>query len=96
MVPWMPVEKLVENPQVVAFYHPRPAYPVHILIVPKKEIRSLAAVEPADSAILVAVLQTAQELVRRLDLERQGYRLIVNGGAYQDIQQIHFHLISGD
>ena len=44
--------------------------------------------------ILVEVVECAQDLVHELKLEQAGYRLVVNGGSYQDIPQLHFHLIS--
>jgi diadenosine tetraphosphate (Ap4A) HIT family hydrolase len=69
---------------------------VHILIVPKRPYRSLLDL-PADGCDFQRELfETVQLLVRRLDLENAGYRLIVNGGTYQDIPILHFHLISGD
>lgn len=37
---------------------------------------------------------TVQLLVHRYDLEEKGYRLIVNGGQYQEVPHLHFHLIS--
>ena len=92
----IPVHKLRETPSLLAFHHPQPAYPVHILIVPRRAIASLAELSAADAALLVEVMQTAQELVKELGLERSGYRLIVNGGAYQELAQLHWHLISGD
>jgi histidine triad (HIT) family protein len=90
----LPVSRLYETDSVVAFYHPRPAYAVHVLIVPKRGIAGLGAVGAKDLPMLGDVVAAAQHLVRTLDLERQGYRLLVNGGAYQDVGQLHFHLIS--
>jgi diadenosine tetraphosphate (Ap4A) HIT family hydrolase len=39
---------------------------------------------------------TVCELNEDLNLEERGYRLIVNGGEYQEFPQLHFHLISGE
>ncbi len=95
MAPLLPVNKLYETEAVVAFYHPRPSYPLHILIVPKRAIRSLLDLSEADTPVLGDVVVVAQHLVRELHLEAAGYRIMVNGGPYQDVGQIHFHLISG-
>lgn len=92
----IPVHKLYETPTLLAFHHPQPAYPVHILILPKRPIASLAELSAADAALLVEVMHTAQELVKELGLGKGGYRLIVNGGAYQELPQLHWHLVSGD
>jgi histidine triad (HIT) family protein len=90
----LPVSRLYETDSVVAFYHPQLAYAVHVLIVPKREIAGIGAVGAKDLSVLGDVVAAAQHLVRALGLEERGYRLVVNGGAYQDVGQLHFHLIS--
>jgi len=91
----LPVKRLRETESLIAFYHPQPSYPVHILLVPKRAIASLANLTPADADFLADLIPTVQSLVAELGLEQAGYRLIVNGGLYQDAAQLHFHLISG-
>jgi histidine triad (HIT) family protein len=90
----IPVERLYETRTLMAFHHPRPSHALHILIVPKREIRSLVDLPPEDSALLREILEAAQYLVEAFRLERGGYRLIANGGAYQDVPLLHIHLIS--
>ncbi len=91
----LPVHRLRETSTLLAFHHPRPSYPVHILLVPKQARASLAALSPADSAFMVDLFSTVQSLVAEFNLEPAGYRLIVNGGEYQVFPQLHFHLVSG-
>jgi histidine triad (HIT) family protein len=91
----LPVDRLRETSQVIAFHHPRPSHPVHILIVPKKGIARMTDISVDDGALLADIFQTVASIVVEFDLEQQGYRLVTNGGAYQDVQQLHFHLISG-
>ena len=91
----LPVEKLRQTPTLLAFYHPQPAYPVHILIVPRRPLDNLLALASDDAGFLIELFDTVKSLVIELGLERQGYRLIANGGAYQDLPLLHFHLISG-
>jgi len=90
----IPVQRLRETQSLIAFYHPQPTYPVHILLVPKKALASLSVLTPTDAPFLVDLFQTVQDLVKELGLESGGYRLIVNGGRYQDVPQLHFHLVS--
>ncbi len=90
----LPLKRLRETASLLAFYHPSPAYPLHILIVPKRACASLMEFSAQDGAFLIELLETVQSLVRELDLEAKGYRLVVNGGEYQDVAQVHFHLIS--
>jgi histidine triad (HIT) family protein len=50
---------------------------------------------PREPALLVDIFQTVKSIVDELGIEKQGYRLITNGGEYQEVQQLHFHLVSG-
>lgn len=90
----LPVCKVAETDSLVAFYHPRPSYAFHLLLVPKKATANFLEL-PAADPFLRELTETVQKLVKQFDLEPAGYRLIVNGGAFQDIPQLHFHLVSG-
>ena len=86
-----PAKRLRETDSLLAFYHPRPAYPFHVIIAPKKDIRSFADLAPADP-FLADLIIAAQSLVAEFHLP--AYRLIVNGGEYQEFPHLHFHLVS--
>lgn len=88
----IPVKRLRETETLLAFYHPKPAYKFHVLLVPKKSVVSLKEFDSKDSAFLLDLYSTVQSLVDEFQLS--AYRLIVNGGEYQDFPQLHFHLIS--
>ncbi|NWG07132.1 MAG: HIT domain-containing protein [Chloroflexi bacterium] len=88
----IPVKRLRETKTLMAFHHPKPSYAFHILLVPKKSVESLSKLDSADSAFLTDLYATVQSLVDEFHLP--AYRLIVNGGEYQDFPQLHFHLIS--
>jgi histidine triad (HIT) family protein len=91
----LPVDRLSETSTLLAFRHPSPSYPFHVLLVPKKSIPTLADLDPAaDSDFLTDLYATVQKLVKQFNLTEGGYRLIVNGGKYQDFPYLHFHLIS--
>jgi len=62
------------------------------LLLPKKAVASLQELDSKDTAFLSDLYATVQSLVDEFHLS--AYRLIVNGGAYQDFPQLHFHLIS--
>jgi len=87
----IPVQRLRETDSLLAFRHPQPAYPFHVVILPKKDIRSFAELEPADP-FLAELVVVVQSLVAEYHLP--AYRLILNGGEYQDFPHLHFHLIS--
>lgn len=88
----IPVQRLRETAALMAFHHPKPSYPFHVLLVPKKAVASLMELDPEDSAFLTDLYSTVQSLVEEHHLS--AWRLIVNGGEYQDFPQLHFHLIS--
>ena len=88
----IPVKRLRETETLMAFHHPKPVYPFHVLLVPKKAVISLKELDSNDTVFLSDVYASVQSLVNEFQLS--AYRLIVNGGEYQDFPQLHFHLIS--
>jgi histidine triad (HIT) family protein len=91
----LPVNCLCQTGTLIAFHHPHPLYPVHILLVPKLALSGLMDLSSDHRDFLVDLFLTVQSLVIELNLEEQGYRLIANGGKYQEVPQLHFHLVSG-
>lgn len=92
----IPCDKVFENEAVIAFKDIAPKAPVHILIVPKKEIPSLQDLGPEDYPLLGEVVNVAQQLAKEYGIEG-GYRLLTNNGpgAGQSVFHLHFHLIGG-
>ncbi len=92
-----PTEILQATDQFIVFRDIRPQAPVHLLIVPRKHIRSVNDLEPGDAPIVGELFQAAREMARRLDIARDGYRLFVNveRGGGQVIFHLHMHLIGG-
>jgi histidine triad (HIT) family protein len=92
----LPAEKLFENERILAIKDKYPVAPVHILIMPKKEIPDLQSLAPEDLPLLSEICAVAQKLAREFGIEK-GYRLLTNNGsdAGQVIFHLHFHLIGG-
>ena len=88
----IPVKRLRETDTLMAFHHPKPSYKFHVLLVPKKSVASFQELDPKDAVFLTELYTTVQSLVNEFQLS--AWRLIVNGGEYQDFPQLHFHLIS--
>lgn len=88
----IPVYRLRETETLMAFHHPKPSYSFHVLLVPKKSVASLKDFDSKDTTFLSDLYSTVQSLVDEFHLA--AYRLIVNGGEYQDFPQLHFHLVS--
>ena len=89
----LPVQRLRETETLIAFHHPQPSYPVHILLLPKRTIGNVMALQATDGDFLTDLFQTVQSLIQEFQLE-DGYRLITNGGRYQDVPHLHFHLVA--
>ena len=90
----LPVARLFESETLLAFFHPQPAYPFHVLITPKENIPDLMALDTHNSSFLNESYKVAQKIISDYQLDQSGYRLIVNGGNFQDFPLLHFHLIS--
>ena len=89
-------DKVFENENIIAFKDIAPKAPIHILIVPKKEIHDLQSITPEDYPLIGEVIKVAQDLAKKFKIE-DGYRLLTNNGpgAGQTIFHLHFHLLGG-
>jgi histidine triad (HIT) family protein len=90
-----PVRRVVETDRVLAFYHTRPAYAVHIVVIPKLHIPSLADFAPGDDALMLELLGVVREIARQVLAEHGAARVITNLGAYQESKHLHWHVVSG-
>lgn len=90
----IPADLVYEDELCLAFRDVRPQAPVHVLIIPRKEIPSVAHVEPVDEAILGRLIVVARKLGEELGLSN-GYRLVLNCGADggQTVDHLHVHLL---
>ncbi|MBS4163863.1 HIT-like protein [Candidatus Protochlamydia amoebophila] len=89
-------EKIFENERIIVIKDLYPVAPVHLLIIPKKEIPNLQSIQQEDLELVSEIVVIAQQLAKQFNIE-EGYRLITNNGtmAGQVIFHLHFHLIGG-
>lgn len=92
----IPARIVFEDDHCVAFHDVNPQAPTHVLVIPRKEIPSLARAGDDDSALLGHLLTTARKLADELGLS-DGYRLVINCGANggQTVDHLHVHLLGG-
>lgn len=85
-----------EDDRCLAFHDVAPQAPVHVLVIPKKPIVSLAEAEADDEGLLGHLVVVATQLARKLGLAA-GYRLVVNCGrdGGQSVDHLHVHLLGG-
>ena len=92
----IPLQRLWENERGIIFKHPAPSYQTHWLAVPKKRICSFTAIDFADNEMQQTILELVERLMKTaVSHHLTTYSIIINGGSYQDVPQLHFHLISG-
>ncbi len=92
----LPCDKVFENERIIAFKDIAPAAPVHILLVSKKNIPNISAIQEEDGPLIAEIMMVANELAKKFKIDH-GYRLVTNNGhtAGQTVFQLHFHLIGG-
>jgi len=83
----IPIKRLRETETLMAFYHTNKSYQFNVLIAPKKAVASLEEFDSTDTNFLTDLYSTLQSLVDEFHLAEGAYRLIVNGGEYQDFPQ---------
>lgn len=92
----IPAKIVYEDDQCLAFHDIAPQAPVHVLVIPKRPIPSLAVAQAGDTSLLGHLCWVAKELAVRLQLDR-GYRVVVNCGpdGGQSVDHLHLHLLGG-
>jgi len=93
----IPSSIIYEDDKSLAFNDINPQAPTHILVIPKKHIRSLVESDDSDKELLGHLTQVARNIANEKDLSGKGFRLVLNSGleAGQSVWHIHFHLMGG-
>ena len=91
----IPAKIVYEDDHCMAFHDIDPQAPIHILLIPRKPIQSLADVSPGDEALLGHLMVTLTQIARSVGLKE--YRVVSNcgAGAGQSVFHLHFHLLGG-
>jgi histidine triad (HIT) family protein len=93
----MGTEFLYEDDNLVVFKDINPHAPVHLLIVPKRHIRSVNDLEEKDQEIVAQLIMAAQKMAQQVGVAEDGYKLLFNveSGGGQVIFHLHLHLMAG-
>ena len=87
-----------EDDSVIAFKDLEPQAPIHLLIIPKKHIKSILDLKEADKELVAHIhVDVIPKLAQELCLSEKGCRIVVNMGAEggQTVGHLHFHLLGG-
>lgn len=92
----IPAKKAYEDEQVLAFHDINPWAPVHVLVIPKRHIATLADIGDGDEALMGKMLALAPKLMRELGVTN-GFRTLINTGkdGLQEVYHLHMHVIGG-
>jgi histidine triad (HIT) family protein len=90
-------QMLHQTDTLVVFKDINPHAPVHLLLVPKKHIRSVNDLTDADQEILAELILVAKEMAKEQGVDKSGYKLLYNveKGGGQLIFHLHLHLLGG-
>ncbi|MGD8191274.1 HIT family protein [Brevibacillus ginsengisoli] len=90
-----PIQKVWETDHVLAYYHTRPYYEVHIVVIPKRHVLSLLTLEESDTDLLIELIEVVKKVASQVVMEYGASRIMTNLGEYQDSKHLHWHVIFG-
>ena len=92
----IPSTKVYEDDTVLAFNDINPEAPVHILLIPKQHLTSMAEINEDNSAVVAHIFEVAAKIAAEKGFA-DGFRVVSNCGdsAGQTVKHLHFHLMAG-
>ena len=93
----IPADIVYEDKDIVAFRDLHPIAPVHILVIPKKHIASVADISEEDTMLMGKLVIAAKKIAEDLKIAKDGYKLLIRVGEHggQEVEHVHLHLIGG-
>lgn len=93
----IPAKIVYEDEEIIAFHDAFPVAPVHILVLPKKEIVNISYATDEDILVLGKIQLVLAKLAKEFGIDKTGYRVITNIGedGGQTVLHMHYHLIGG-
>ena len=94
----IPANIVYEDDDFLAFHDINPAAKVHVLVIPKKEIRNLDAATEEDLELMGKLQLTVAKVARILGINEDGYRVVtnINKNGGQEVYHIHYHILGGE
>lgn len=93
----LPATKVYEDDDVLAFNDIAPQAPAHVLVIPKRHVRSVAELQEQDGPLLGRIFAAIQKVAAEKGITESGYRVSTNCGpdAGQVVFHLHFHVMGG-
>jgi histidine triad (HIT) family protein len=90
------VNVIAETANVLAFHHTNPYWAVHVVVIPKSHIESIAALEPAHDAIVLEAMHVIARIAKTIRATHGGCRVSTNVGDQQSNAHLHWYLHAGE
>ena len=93
----IPSKIIFEDSDFLGFNDVAPQAPTHILVVPKKHYSDIHSLNESNKDIISGLFLCAKKIADRLELDKKGYRMVINNGtgAGQTVFHLHLHILSG-
>ena len=93
----IPSNQIAENEHAVAFHDINPAAPVHLLVIPRVHVQSIADLAGEHREAVAGVMELVRDAAQAAGLLPGGYRVVSNTGADagQMVPHLHFHVLGG-
>ncbi len=94
----IPAKIIYEDDEFLAFNDINPVAKIHILVIPKKEIRNLDEATEDDLLLLGKCQLVIAKIARELGIDKNGYRVVtnINSDGGQEVFHLHYHLLGGE
>ena len=93
----IPADIVYESEDIIAFKDIEPKAPIHCLIIPKKHISTINDIDGSNSNIIGLMYEAAAQLARTFNVDKDGYRVVMNcnSNGGQTVYHIHLHFLAG-
>lgn len=91
----VPTKYLYESKNLIVVPDINPSADVHVLIIPKKHIPTFVDIKKQDKELVAEMFEVAQKFIKDKKIEKK-YKVIFNGGAFQFVPHLHWHLLGGE
>lgn len=93
----IPADIVYESENIIAFKDIEPKAPIHCLIIPKKHISTINDIDGSNSNIIGLMYEAAAQLARTLNVDKDGYRVVMNcnSNGGQTVYHVHLHFLAG-
>lgn len=93
----IPSPRVLEGDDWIAIRDINPAAPVHVLVIPRRHLASVAELGDGDAELAGRLLLAARDVARQEGVAESGYRTVINTGPHggQTVAHLHVHVIGG-